>query len=149
MEHVISGLVKKHSELAGKIEYHRSQIKELNDDRQSIGEAIKVLQPDFNLRDIRSKQVKPNNRFFKSREASILLLDSMREAQGPCTTIEIVGAVALKKDIDLAELNKRDRDAFKATLFTVLKRQEERGVIVKEGKAGTAYLWQLADLAGK
>ena len=72
--HVISGLVSKHSELAGQIQQRQQEIAELKGDLDKIASAIKVIEPEFNLRAIKSKIIKPQNRYFKPREANKLLL---------------------------------------------------------------------------
>ena len=79
--HVINGLVSKHSELAGQIEHHQKQIKQIQKDLTAIAAAIKVIEPDFNLREIKAKAPKPNNRFFKSREATQLILEAFRDTE--------------------------------------------------------------------
>lgn len=146
MEHVINGLVKKHAELDGHIDYHKAQIKELTEGMKSIGEAIKVIEPEFNLREIKAKQHKPNNRFFKSREATQLLLDGMRESGGEASTLDLLASVALKKGIDVDSLSYEERRAFKATLFTITKRLQKRGVVKELRREGAVIVWALCEL---
>ena len=141
--HVISGLVDKHSEISGQIEYHQKQIAQLKRDADSIGGAIKIIDPEFNLREIKAKQVKPQNRFFKSREASQLILEAFRDIGGDVATDDIQANVAQKKELDLDAMSVEDRKAFKATLFTIMKRMEKREVIQPVNKRGTVIVWRL------
>ena len=140
---VISGLVTKHSELAGQIQQHEQQIKKLKADIDAIGKSIKIIEPEFNLREIKAKAPKPNNRFFKSREATQLILEAFRDANGDAATDDIQSAVAKRKDLDLEALSIDDCRAFKATVFTIMKRLEKRGMIQQVDKRGTIIVWRL------
>ena len=143
---MISGLAKKHAELDGLIDHHQDKIKELKDDLRSIREAIKVIDPDYNLREIKAKQPKKNNRYFKSREATQLLLDGMREADGEVSTNDLFEGIARKKGIILDNLAYEDRRAYKATLFTITKRLQKRGVLKELRREGTEIVWGLCQL---
>ena len=146
--HLIGGLVSKHRELAGQIDHHQKQIKNIQKDLAAIAGAIKVIEPEFNLREIKAKAVKPQNRFFKNREASQLLLEAFRNIGGDIKTCDLHANVAQKKGLDLEAMEYEDRRAFKATLFTILKRMEGRELIQQVGKDGTAVIWQLLPSTG-
>jgi len=141
--HVITGLVTKHSELMGQIEYHQSQIVQLKRDMDSIGGAIKIVQPEFNLREIKAKTTKRNNRFFKSREASQLILEVFRDSGTDVSTSEVFDRVASLKGIVIDELEDKDWKAFKATLFTIMKRMQKRGILEEAGREGQTIIWRL------
>ena len=141
--HLIGGLVSKHSELAGQIDHHQKQIKQIQKDLTAIGGAIKVIDPDFNLREIKAKAPKPNNRFFKSREASQLILEAFRDIDGDATTADIMNHVAHKKGIDVEALSPQDWRAFKATLFTIMKRMQKRELIKEVSRDGQLITWRL------
>ena len=141
--HVIGGLVSKHSELSGQIQHHQKQIKDIQRDLAAIAGAIKVIEPDFNLREIKAKTPKPNNRFFKSREASQLILEVFRDAVSDISTSEVIDRVATLKGIELDAMKDEDLKAFKATLFTIMKRMQKRGIIEEERREGQAIIWRL------
>lgn len=141
--HVISGLITKHSELAGEIQLRQQEIVELRTDLEKIGSAIKVLDPEFNLRAIKSKIKKPQNRYFKPREANKLILESFRDADGDITSKELFDMVAARKDLDLKALDGREVRYFKMTLHTTLKRLEESKVVQEVGRRGTVIVWRL------
>jgi len=141
--HVINGLVSKHSELAGQIDHHNKQIKQIQKDLTAIAGAIKVIEPDFNLREIKAKAPKPNNRFFKSREASQLILEVFRDSGNDISTSEVFDRVASAKGIDIDSMKDEDWKAFKATLFTIMKRMQKRGIIEEGGREGQTIIWRL------
>ncbi len=138
--HVISGLVSKHSELAGEIDYHQSRIKQIRANVEAVGIAIKVFDPDYDLRKIKSKPVGAKNQFFKHGESNRLLLDVIREAKGDISTPEIVEEVAKIKGIDLDSI---DRKAFSASLFTVLKRLQAKKVIEEVDRVDSVIVWRM------
>jgi len=138
--HVISGLVSKHSELAGEIDYHQNRVKQIRADVEAVATAIKVFDPDYDLRTIKAKPVRAKNQFFKHGESNRLLLDVIREAEGDISTPEIVEEVARVKGIDLPSI---DRKAFTATLFTVLKRLQGKKVIEEVGRVDGVIVWRM------
>ena len=139
--HVISGLVSKHSELSGEIDYHQKQIKQIQDDMAAVSAAIKVFNSDYDLRTIKAKSKRSNSQIFKHGESSTLLMDVVREANGDISTTDIVDEVAKRKGIDLASV---DRRAFTASLFTVLKRLQSKKIIKEVDRVDSVIVWRMA-----
>jgi hypothetical protein len=137
---VVSGLVTKRSELAGRIKALESEIKALAADVKSLDGAIKIIDPSFNLRTIKAKRLFGKNQFFERGEASRFLLDSLRTATGPISTSELTELARQSKG-----LPKQEAKALQACLLTTLSRQRIKGVVVEVGRdqAG-AVRWQLA-----
>ena len=140
---VISGLVTKHSELAGQIQHYQKQIDRMQADMNAIGSAIKIIDPEFNLREIKAKTPKPNNRFFKSREATQLILEAFRDLGGDQATDAIQAYIAERKQLDLEAMTVEGRRAFKATIFTIMKRLQKRNLISESDRRGTVIVWRL------
>lgn len=95
--HVISGLVFKRSELAGLVEHHRKQIARIGDDLKALDAAIKIFDPDYDLRTVRAKSHLTKNSFFEHGEASKLILDVLRETEGKLNTLDIGNCIAARK----------------------------------------------------
>jgi len=51
--------------------------------------------------------------------------------------------VATLKGIELDAMKDEDLKAFKATLFTIMKRMQKRGIIEEERREGQAIIWRL------
>lgn len=115
--HAISGLVKKRSALAGEIEHHQKQAEKLRREFDSIGRAIKVLDPDYRLERIKPRQFKRRNVFFKSGECSRIVLEVLRDAHWHYTTYEVAVKVAEASQLDLDDVQFK---AFTATVRTAL-----------------------------
>ena len=62
--HVVSGLVTKRAELAGRIQACRQELEHLEADVSHLDGAIKLFAPDYKLESIRAKPPRRRNRFF-------------------------------------------------------------------------------------
>lgn len=141
--HLISGLVTKHSELAGQIQQRQQEIADLKHDLDKIASAIQVIEPDFNIRAIKSKIKKPQNRYFEPREANKLLLECFRDADGDLSSSDLYAGVAVKKGLDLDALDARQAKYFKMTLHTTLKRLQQSETIKEVERNGPVIVWRL------
>lgn len=141
--HLISGLVTKHSELAGEIQAYQQRITELKVDLDKIASAIHVINPEFNLRAIKSKIKKPQNRFFAPREAYKLLLECFRDAGGDINSRDLYANVAKKKGLEFETMDSREVRYFKMTLHTTLKRLQESETIKEVDRVGAVIVWRL------
>ncbi len=138
--HVLSGLIAKHSELSGEIDYHQNQIKQIRADISTVSAAIKVFNPEYDLRTIKPKGVRTKSQIFKHGESSTLLMDVIREADRDISTTDIVAEVAKRKGVDLEEI---DRRAFTASLFTVLKRLQSKKIIEEVDRIDGVIEWRM------
>jgi len=55
--HVVSGLMAKHSELAGLIQFHQTEIERISSSLKHLDATIKLFSPDINLRTLGAKRV--------------------------------------------------------------------------------------------
>lgn len=62
--HAVSGLAAKRSELTGEIAHYQAQIKLLSAQVTHLDAAIKILEPDFDLRTIRAKEYRKRSSIF-------------------------------------------------------------------------------------
>ena len=138
--HVVSGLVAKRSELAGKIDYHQNIIKQIRANMVAVDTAIKVFEPDYKIASIRSRQNRIANRFFRHGESNTLLMDLIREAGCDISTANIVKEAAKRKSVDISGV---DRRPFTASIFTVLKRLQSKGVIEEADRVDSVIVWRM------
>jgi len=111
--HVLSGLIRKRSELSGLALYHDRQRKQALDQLAAIDKSLKVFDPTIDLQAIKSKRVSHRNRFFLNGEGSRLVLEVLRDNPGGLDTGAIVDEIVRRKEIDLAEVDAQ------ALLYTV------------------------------
>lgn len=139
-KHVMSALIRKHGELSGIIDYHRLEIEQIKKQMDSIGGAIKVFDPDFDLRKIPSKKYQAKNKFFEPREGNTLLMEIFRDTQGPISTGKLIDEVIERKEFERDEI---DYKALRASLFVILKRLQNSGVIEEPSRDGLEINWGL------
>lgn len=135
---VISGLISKRNELAGLAEHHAQELDRLDADLKHLDAAIKLFDPEMDLRTLPPKRFREANRIFRQGESNRLMLEVLREAGGTLNTLEIAQRIADKKKLD-ESLVKTVRD----TILDSLRRAEKKGVLRQMGREGMALLWQL------
>lgn len=138
--HVMSALITKRGELSGLIDFHRLEIEQIKKQLVSVDGAIKVFDPDYDLRKIPSKRASTKNNFFEPREGQIMLMEIFRVAEGPLTTGNILDEVIDRKEFDREEI---DVKALRASLFVILKRLQNSGVVEELSREGLEINWGL------
>lgn len=137
--HVVSGLVAKRSELAGLINYHKSEINRLNEEIRMLGETIKLFDPAYNVQAIKTKHIKKKNVFFERNEASRMIFDLLRTSGKAVSTNEITQHFIDKKGIDSDH-----RQALQATLLNTLHKIKKKGLIrIVNIDKRNCYFWEL------
>ena len=138
--HVMSALVTKRGELAGQIDYHQSEIKQLKVDMDSLDKAIKVFDPDYDLRKIKTRKTNGKNNFFEPREGNTLLMDTFREVDRPISTHELMDEIIQRKSFDIEVI---DVKALRASVFVILKRLQQSNIVREKERDGLVIIWEL------
>lgn len=146
--HIVSGLVAKHTELAGLIQFHRTAIEHITTDLQHLDATLKLFAPEIDLRSLGAKRVRKSSvgggfKRFKSKESHTWVLDQLRVAAEPLTTVVMCTAIMAAKGL---EDTKELRTSIQRTLTGTLRRLEQRGLVKDVGRAenGLSALWQIA-----
>lgn len=144
--HVVSGLVAKRSELAGLIQHHQEAMRQLSVAIGNIDGAIKLFDPDYDLRVIKAKAPKQTNPWFEHGEAGKMVLDALRMASQPLSTRQISEAMVSLKGA--AVEGAKDWDSVLKLVLGAARRLERKGVVKMIGRiggqGGGALLWQIA-----
>ena len=144
--HIVSGLVAKHSELAGLIQFHRTAMERVAADLHHLDATLKLFAPEMDLRSLGTRRVRKSSvgggfKRFKSKESHTLVLDQLRVAAEPLTTAMICTAIMADRGI---EDTKELRTSIQRTLTGTLRRLGQRGLIKEVGRVGLKGLWQIA-----
>jgi len=139
--HVISALTNKRAEVSGAIRHYEKLLKQSKLNLQSIDHTIHIFDESYDLRTIKAKRVS-KERYFKTGEAKILILDILRTATELLSTSDISRKIALDKGIDREE--DYDFERFSKVVLASLNRCESSGLIERVGKNGLSILWQIA-----
>ena len=138
--HVMSALVSKRGELAGQIDYHQNEIKQIKSSMATMDAAIKVFDPDYDLSKIKKRKTNSKNHFFEPREGNTLLMDIFRETARPISTGDLLDEVISRKGFDREVI---DVKALRASLFVILKRLQQSNVIREIERNGLEIIWGL------
>jgi hypothetical protein len=123
--HVLSGLLKKQSEIAGQIECAHRALNGLVADLDHIDHAIRIVDPNCGLPRVDSKLHLRRKGFFRG-EMARFVLGHLRTATEPCTSLEIALAVMDGRGLDI-----EDRllvSVMKDRVAACLWRQKQKGV---------------------
>lgn len=140
MSIVLNGLAKKYQELAGEADSLLAQVEAIRKDQDALKAAIKVLDPDYKIAGKPTKR-RTKNKFFAHGESTRFVLDQLREASAPISTIEMAHLAAKAKGFEL------DQDGFRALtacMLTALSRQRINGVVKEAGRCADGTIkWRL------
>lgn len=92
LPHVVTGLIQKRREIAGKIEDLQRQMKEAVVDLDHVEASIRIFKPDIDLDEIMPRPVPPPHAAFKG-EVTRILLEALRKTTRPLSTRELTYVV--------------------------------------------------------
>ena len=144
--HVVSALVAKRAELAGRIEHYQAQIRLTSIDLDHLDATLCLFSPDYDLLGIRPKGIRTANPWFAKGETSRLALDVLRTASQPLSTCDIAEALITRKSIVIDGTKERDR--LHKCLLGLLQSMRRKNVVAMVGRikgaGGGPMLWQIA-----
>src|SRR5437588_8752037 len=100
--HVVTALVAKRAELAGKIEHHQATVRQLMIDLDAIDQALPLFKPDIELDYIKPKPMPPRHAAYKGEVAHIIL-GTLRDAKRACSTQELTMHVMAERGMNTAD----------------------------------------------
>jgi hypothetical protein len=136
--HVIGALRNKRAELAGMLRQLEQQLVRHRADLAHVDATMRLFDPDIRPKDIRPKQPRARNAWFRQGECLRLIYDELREATQPVTTRELAARIMRLKAIPAADNDRRER--IQKTLLATLNRAKE--TIARVEAAGVVS-WQL------
>jgi hypothetical protein len=136
--HVIGALRNKRAELAGMLRQLEQQLGQQRANLAHVDATMRLFDPDIRPKDIRPKQPRERNAWFRPGECLRLIYDELREATQPVTTRELAERIMRLKAIPAAENDRRER--IQKTLLASLNRAKE--TIARVETAGVVR-WRL------
>ncbi len=121
--HVITALVKKHSEIEGEIASLQDQIQSLTKQKSYISQTIKIFDPTYDLRTIKAKQPHTKSPIFEHGECNRLILDCLRKEQ-PISTDKIVEHILEHKALPVT-----DQRTVQKAVVKALTNKQKHGII--------------------
>ena len=122
---VISGLVKRRRDLHAKADYLAKQLVVLRADIITLDNAIKVIDPDFDLKEIKPKRYHPPDTFEPFQQS---VMTALRNSSDYLAVAEVCDQLT---DYGYQSLSKGDKKKLRDRLKAFLYRQTRRGWVEK------------------
>ena len=136
--HVIGALRNKRAELAGTPRQLEQQLMQQRANLAHLDAAMRLFDPNIRPRDIRPRQRRARNAWFRPKECLRLIYDELREAPQPVTTRELAERIMHVKAIPADDDHRRE--LVQKTLLGSLNRAKE--TIARVNTAGVVS-WRL------
>jgi hypothetical protein len=121
--HVIGALRHKRAELAGMLRQLEQQLTQQRANLAHVDATMQLFDPDIRPKDIRPKQPRARNAWFRQGECLRLIYDELRDATQPMTTRDLAERIMRLKAIPSADNQCRER--VQKTLLASLNRAKE------------------------
>jgi hypothetical protein len=139
-DHVLSGLMAKRAEIAGKIEMMQREMRLMVATIGHIDATIRTFDPNVDLEDIKSK-LPPRFQAFKG-EVSRILLDALRQAKTPLPVYDLTLTVAAGRGITTDD--KPFMIILRRRVDACLRNLRKRGTVRSTRPSGSLMLWEIA-----
>jgi hypothetical protein len=121
--HVIGALRNKRAELAGVLRQLEQQLVQQRANLAHVDATMRLFDPDIRPKDIRPKQPRTRNAWFRQGECLRLIYDELREANQAVTTRELAEQIMRVKAIPATDDQRRER--VQKTLLASLNRAKQ------------------------
>lgn len=139
-DHVIAGLLKRRSELAGRAEEMQRQFRQLLDDIDNLDATLRIFQPDIDLEEIKPTPLPPRFPAYKGEIARIVLT-ALRQTTNPMTTRDLTMLVMTERGLNIRD--KKLQGAMAKRTGACLEQYRNRGLIKSERHAGNVVTWEI------
>jgi hypothetical protein len=139
-EHVISGLIAKRAEIAGKLEHHQAAVRQLMIDLDNVDATLRMFAPDIELNEIKPKPLPPRHAAYKGEVARVVLA-TLREAGRPCSTQELTMHVMAARGMNTAD--KRLVKTVVKRVGASLRHHRNKGLLRSSVGLGQHTVWEI------
>jgi hypothetical protein len=139
---VLSGLVKRRSELAGDIERTHDALRKMILDLENLDATILQFDPDFRVETIQPKAFRPPKDWSNRGQMSRIILSILRQASEPLTTRDIALQLLVERALDKSD--QRLLRLMTKRVGVALRGQKENGVVRSDQGPGQYMLWEVA-----
>jgi hypothetical protein len=140
-QHVLSGLIAKRAELAGRIEAAQSELRRLVIDLDSLDATIRLFAPEIDLDEVRPKPLPARNQAFRG-EMSRTVLNSLRQAAKPLPSREI--ALRFMTARGLATADTMLLRVVTKRVGACLRNYRDKGIVRSVDGPRRTVLWEIA-----
>lgn len=138
--HVLTGLMAKRAEIAGRIEHLQDQLRQLVIDLDHIDASIHIFDPSIELEDIKARPVPAPYHAFRGQVTRIVLT-TLKNAKKPLTTQDIAQRVMAERGLDTA--NVRLLKTMTKRAGACLRNLQQQGAVTRQPGPGQFMLWEI------
>ncbi len=140
--HVVTALIAKRAELAGKIEQAQRDLRKLVIDLDAIDSALRIFDPEIDATGIKPKPVAVAHHAFRG-EITRLVLDTLRAANGPVTSRDLALKVMAGRGLPTGD-KALERLMIKR-VGACMRTLRRKGLVKEEMIAGRFMSWSNAE----
>jgi hypothetical protein len=137
--HLLSGLIAKRAELAGKIEYTNTQLRQLMLDLDALDKTILLFEPDIDLEEIRPKPMPPRHSAFQG-QVSRMVLDILRKEGQPMGVADLTARIMASRGLNTSDA--RLVRLMQKRLGASLRNLRTRGTVQSKPGGGGRLVWE-------
>ena len=127
MDHVLSGLISKRTDIKSELDFLKSKIVEMENILNCLEVSINVFNPDFDLNTIKDKRYTKKSHLFKHGEAHRLILDVLRKSKDSISMFQITAEIMKYKNLDV--LDEKLFSSIQHTLYATVNKQKKENII--------------------
>lgn len=142
-DHVISGLIRKRSEMAGEIDHLTSVVQQKLIELDHIDAALRIFDPNIDLEKVKPKMVPPRHQALPG-EMIRGVLTVLRESKEPITSMEITLRLMKRRSLSVA-----DKGLVKTVskrVIACLRHSRKKGLLQSTKTPGQQLLWEITRL---
>ncbi len=139
-EHVVSGLIRKRAEIAGRVEKMQTDLRQLMIDLDHLDETIRMFAPDVDILTIRPKPMPPKHQAYRG-ELTGIVLSMLRHHPGGMTTPDLAKHVMAERGLDTSDPQMMRMMAKR--VGAALRHQRRAGIARAIKRSDALDLWTL------
>jgi len=142
LPHVVTALIAKRAEVAGKIENLQGQLKQAVVDLDNVESTLRLFAPEIDMEAIGTRKVPPAHHAFRG-EVSRIILEALRKTTIPLSTTDLTERVMKERGLDLNDVALR-RTMGKRIGACLNHWRRVRHVVKSIPGPGQVNLWELS-----
>lgn len=139
--HVVTALIAKRAELAGRIENAQGELKQLVVDLDNVEATLRIFAPDIDVEQIAPRPVPTAHHAFHG-EVSRIVLEALKKAGRPLSTTELTERVMKERGLNLND-SKLKRTISRRVGACLAHWRRERGVLESIRATGQVLYWRI------
>ncbi len=139
--HVVTGLMQKRAEIAGRIEHTQTALRQLIIDLDNLDATLRLFEPDIDLEEIKPKPFPPRNAAVRG-ELSRIVLSCLRQSSKPLTAQDIAQHVMAERGLNTSD--KRLVRLVGKRVGACLRHQRAKGLVRSRPAPGAYLVWEMA-----